>query len=373
MGQRPEGRGVTANIDADLEQRRVIGDEGSTAPARQCSDYSRLSRQIKDAGLLERRRGYYLARLALNVILVAGAGVLLVVVGDSWWQLGVAVYWAIVSTQLGFTGHEAGHRQILVSRRGNDIAGYLHGTLAIGLSYEWWVDKHNRHHRHPNVVDADPDIGTGALVFTADHAAARGRFGRLMGRHQSVFFFPLLALEALNLHVASWRSVAVRGARRRWLEASLLLIYDVGYVFAIFSTMPMGKAFAFVAVHQALFGVYLGCSFAPNHKGMPMLTAEESLDFLRRQVLTSRNVRGGALMGALLGGLNWQIEHHLFPSMPRPNLRRAQPLIKQFCAEAGLPFAETSLGRSYRLAVGHLREVGRAPGTGPLRPEASTQ
>ena len=61
----------------------------------------------------------------------------------------------------------------------------------------------------------------------------------------------------------------------------------------------------------------MGCSFAPNHKGMPTIAPEEELDFLRRQVLTSRNVRGGLLTDFALGGLNYQIEHHLFPSMPR--------------------------------------------------------
>jgi hypothetical protein len=57
-----------------------------------------------------------------------------------------------------------------------------------------------------------------------------------------------------------------------------------------------------VAVHQGLFGLYLGCAFAPNHKGMPTLTQADELDFLRRQVLTSRNVAGGRLVDWLLGG-----------------------------------------------------------------------
>ena len=74
-------------------------------------------------------------------------------------------------------------------------------------------------------------------------------------------------------------------------------------------------------MHQAVFGLYMGCSFAPNHKGMPIIEPDEKLDYLRRQVLTSRNVRGGWFIDQLLGGLNYQIEHHLFPSMPRANLR----------------------------------------------------
>ncbi|MGH8891570.1 MAG: fatty acid desaturase family protein [Acidothermaceae bacterium] len=336
---------------------------GETPPARRrtASDYAALSRMVKDAGLLERRRWYYRWRLALNVVLVAVAGFAIFIARGTWWELFVAVYFAIVSTQLAFTGHEAGHRQIFRTRQANELAGYLHGNLMIGLSYDWWVDKHNRHHRNPNQIDTDPDIGNGVLVFSDDAAIARGRVGRFFARKQAFFFFPLLMLESLNLHVASIRNVVRTGARNRGIEAVLLAAHEIGYLALVFLSMSPLQAVAFIVVHQALFGMYLGCSFAPNHKGMRMLTPEESMDFLRRQVLTSRNVRGGAFVGALLGGLNWQIEHHLFPSMPRPNLRRARTLVRQFCADNGLPYAETSLFRSYALAVRHLHQVGKNP------------
>ncbi len=88
------------------------------------------------------------------------------------------------------------------------------------------------------------------------------------------------------------------------------------------------KAVAFAAVHQAVWGIYMGSTFAPNHKGMPIIAAADNLDFLRRQVLTSRNVRGGWFTDFALGGLNYQIEHHLFPSMPRGSLRHAQPIVR---------------------------------------------
>ena len=129
------------------------------------------------------------------------------------------------------------------------------------------------------------------------------------------------------------------------------------------------KAAAFVLVQQGLFGLYLGCSFAPNHKGMPTLTEAEELDFLRRQVLTSRNVRGSRLVDFLLGGLNYQIEHHLFPNMPRPNLRHAQPLVRAFCRQHDLAYTEATLFGSYAEALRHLHSRRRTPppGTGSRR------
>jgi hypothetical protein len=91
---------------------------------------------------------------------------------------------------------------------------------------------------------------------------------------------------------------------------------------------------------------------------MPTLTQADELDFVRRQVLTSRNVTGGRLVDWGLGGLNYQIEHHLFPNLPRPNLRHAQPLIRAFCHQHGLAYAEASLVGSYAQALRHLHTVG---------------
>jgi fatty acid desaturase len=96
---------------------------------------------------------------------------------------------------------------------------------------------------------------------------------------------------------------------------------------------------------------------------MPILDAADRSDFLRSQVLTSRNVRGGLLTDFALAGLNYQIEHHLFPSMPRPNLRRSQTMIGAFCRQHDLPYCQARLAGSYAQAMRHLNTVGRpAPG-----------
>ena len=128
------------------------------------------------------------------------------------------------------------------------------------------------------------------------------------------------------------------------------------------------KAIVFILVQQGLFGVYLGAAFAPNHKGMPILSQSDRSDFLRRQVLTSRNVRGGWLTDMALGGLNYQIEHHLFPSMPRPALRRSQPLIMEYCRQSGLPYCQASLVGSYAQALRYLADVGRSSGPSAVQP-----
>jgi fatty acid desaturase len=191
---------------------------------------------------------------------------------------------------------------------------------------------------------------------------------RAITRHQGALFFPLLTLEGLNLHVASFRWLRGRSMRLRRTEIVLLGVHAVGYLMAVAWLLPPVQALAFVAVHQAVFGVYMGCSFAPNHKGMPIIGAHEKLDFLRRQVLTSRNVRGGWIVDQLLGGLNYQIEHHLFPSMPRAHLRRAQPMVRAYCADQRIHYAETGLLASYAIAVRHLHHLGAPQRAARLAP-----
>jgi fatty acid desaturase len=355
---------VRSSAAATTETRQLA--PGSSAP-RRGSAYAQLSRQVKEAGLLERRPGYYAWKITVTIGLLAAGWAAFAVAGNSWWQLAVAAFLAAVFTQIGFLGHDAGHRQIFGTRRASYIAGILLGNLGIGLSYGWWVNKHNRHHAHPNTEDADPDIAVGALAFTTAQARNSRGLARLIFRYQAYLFFPLLLLEAVSLHVASAQALARRAARHRTWERALFTIHAIGYLTAVFLVLSPVKAVVFLIVQQGLFGLYLGCSFAPNHKGMPILDATDKTDFLRRQVLTSRNVRGGWLTDFALGGLNYQIEHHLFPSMPRPNLRHSQTLIEAFCQQHELPYCQASLVGSYALAVRHLNSVGR-----PARPGAAT-
>ncbi|MCN9240591.1 acyl-CoA desaturase [Streptomyces sp. RY43-2] len=329
-----------------------------TSPSRAGSDFARLSRRITEAGLLERRPGYYTVRLGTVIALLAAGWGAFFALGDTWWQLAVAAFLALMFGQVALVAHDLAHRQVFRRRRPSEIWGRLFGNLGIGMSYGWWMNKHTRHHANPNHEDLDPDVAPDILVWSTDQARESSGLARLIGGHQAPLFFPLLTLEGFNLHVSSVRALRSPWMKNRLLEGSLLFLHIAAYLSALFLVLSPGKAVAFLAVHQCLFGVYLGCTFAPNHKGMPTFSGDERPDFLRRQVLTSRNVRGGAFTDVMLGGLNYQIEHHLFPSMPTPHLRRAQALVRAYCAEIDVPYHETGLIQSYREALAHLHRVG---------------
>ena len=331
-----------------------------SAVAPPASDYRLLADQVKAAHLLDRRPGLYVTRMALTVAALAAAWTSLLVVGDTWAAMGVAPILGFAFTQVAFLGHDAGHNQIFRSHRANRLVGLVFANLLTGLSFGWWVPKHNAHHAHPNVVGRDPDIGTGAvaLTFTTEIASSRRGAGRFLARNQAWLFFPLLLLEGAGLHISGVDDVIRRRSRSGASEAALLAVHGALYVAALLWVLSPLRAFVFVVFHQGLFGLYLGCSFAPNHKGMPVLRDESDLDFVRRQVLTSRNVTGGWFVAFLFGGLNYQIEHHLFPAMPRANLSRARKIVRVFCTERGIAYEENSMVGSYRQALHYLKLAG---------------
>ena len=322
------------------------------------STYSKLSNVIREQGLLERTPVFYGGLFAVLTVALAGAFTALVLLGETWWQLVVAAGLGIIFTQFAFLAHEASHRQVFASGRANDRAGRILAAGVVGISYAWWMTKHSRHHANPNTIGKDPDIEVDTVSFLEEDAAKRRGFLRLLTRHQGYFFFPLLLLEGVNLHALSIRTLFTRGkVDGRTTELILLTVRFAAYLTLIFTVLPVGPAFAFLGVQLGVFGVYMGASFAPNHKGMPVIEPGVKVDFLSKQVLTSRNIRGTG-MTTLMGGLNYQVEHHLFPSMPRPYLAKAAAIVREHCANEGIPYTETTLIRSYAIVIDHLNKVG---------------
>jgi fatty acid desaturase len=323
------------------------------------SSYSSLLGSIRAAGLLERSRVFYVSVFATLVVALGGAITGFLMLGDSWFQLLIAAALGLIFTQFAFLGHEASHRQVFESGRANDRAGRVLASGVVGMSYSWWMNKHTRHHANPNMIGKDPDVAIDVISFVEEDAASARGLRALITRHQAALFFPFLLFEGINLHVKSFGHVFGRGkVDGRALEIALIGLRMAVVVGAVFWVLPFGMAVAFLAVQLAVFGVYMGASFAPNHIGMEVVPAGAKLDFLSKQVLTSRNVRGGFWMTAFMGGLNFQIEHHLFPSMSRPHLRRARALVRETCAREGISYTETSLRRAYLIVLTYLREIG---------------
>ncbi|WP_149083610.1 MULTISPECIES: fatty acid desaturase family protein [Microbacterium] len=326
----------------------------------QGSSFTALAQQVRGLGLLRRRYGYYWTRLVAAPLAVGLALLLFVWIGDTWWQLFTGAVLAVLFTQIAFLGHDAAHRQIFVSGRWNDWISLILGDLLVGMSYGWWQHKHTRHHANPNKLGSDPDIELPVIALTPQSVASqRHRSLAWLQAHQGLFFFPILLLEGISLHASSVRRVCSRGRlQRRWVEIAFLVVRLAGYPVLVFIVLSPGVAVTFLAVQLGVFGFYMGIAFAPNHKGMPVVPRDLVLDFLSRQVRMSRNIRGGRALDVLMGGLNYQVEHHLFPSMPRPHLRQAASIVQHYCEINRVPYTQVGLLASYAIVVRYINRVG---------------
>ena len=329
----------------------------ASSSGRVSSDYADLKAQVKQAGLLEKQVPFYIGVAGFLLALMGLSLYVAATLDFLWVQALNGAFMAVVFAQLGFYAHDAGHLQIFRSPHRNYLAMLGVGFL-MGLSPSWWLDKHNNHHVNPNDVDLDLDINLPVIAFNREQAVAKKGLARLIVKYQAFLFFPLLLIEALSIRADSAQFI-LRGknVKYRLAEALAIVGHFAIYFWLVFQLMTPMSAMVFVLVHQALIGVYMGSVFAPNHKGMLLLDRSTKLDFLRRQVLTSRNIRGNLFIDFLYGGLNYQIEHHLFPTIPRNRLASVRPIVRRFCRERDVPYHETGMVSSWREVLGHLDRV----------------
>ena len=324
--------------------------------------YFRLRRAVTEAGLFDRRYDYYLLRGFTSFGLLALALTLPFVLPEGWgWTVLASLAIGFTTIQAGILGHDAGHLAVCRRERTNSIVGQFCLSVVLGVSFSFWRARHNRHHTQTNDEELDPDLELGGL-FTLSEAEAASQRGwrRLMTRYQAYLFVPVVTvLLDLAFRSEGWRFVVreLRG-RRRVVEASLLLLS-----IALWATPLFFLGWRWLAIYigaQWVGNFYLNLVFATNHKGMPTWAAGVRLSFLERQVLSSCNVRPSRVVDYVFNGLNYQIEHHLFPTMPRVHFAQARPIIRAFLEEEGLPYEELGVVAAYRQVFGTLDRCGRA-------------
>jgi fatty acid desaturase len=355
----PDTRDVVRIVNSN---ELPLGFRGTTSAAtsKPISTYTALLATVREAGLLKRRTGFYIGMFVAITLLFAAAVTGSLFIGDSWFQLFIAAGIGLILTQYAFLAHETAHRQVFASGKTSDRVGRILASGVVGMSYAWWMSKHTRHHGNPNTVNKDGDIAYDTVSFLEQDAVQQRGLSRLFTQRQGYFFFPILLFEGVNLHVLSYKTLFGRGkVDKRSHEIAMVTIRFTLYLGLIFSFLPVGMAFAFVGVQLAVFGLYMGAAFAPNHIGMPIIPEASRVDFMSKQVLTSRNIVGRG-MSVGMGGLNYQVEHHLFPNMARPHLKAASALVRQHCAEHMVPYTETSIVEAFGTVIAHLNRVGLA-------------
>jgi fatty acid desaturase len=357
--------------ETSLRQNAVISPPvsppSSTADQKPAYDaspaaYRRLRRAVIEAGLMERRYGYYLWRTLLSYGFLVVGIVLQLTVPDGWgWSALVAVALGFALAQIAMIGHDCGHHQIFKAARPNWVLGMLCFSLVVGVGFWSWRWRHNVHHVETNDEDDDPDLSFGGFfTLNEQDAAARRGWSRMVVRYQAWLFVPVVAAAlSIIMRAEGWRyAIADLRGSRRLLELTLLTLNAVVW---LAPTLYFGWGWLGVfALSNVVGGLYLGMTIAPNHKGMPTWAGGTELTFMERQVIGSRNILPGRFAEFMFGGLNYQIEHHLFPTMPRANLGAAHRIVLPFCQAQGIPFEEASIWESYRQTFAALDTCGRA-------------
>ncbi len=335
--------------------------------ARNVSLYGQLLEQVKEKNLLQKTPKFYVKYFTIITVfsvLTWGAVIAVGLMTEGWWQLALLpliVIQGALTAQYGFIAHELAHQQVFENRKYNDYGALVVANLFAGLSYGFWMQKHNRHHGKPNMVGSDPDIDLRVVAFSTEQKYQKPSAERMLTRHQGWAFPMLVLFTAFDLLLDSFKSVfrkEGRGANLRFIEGAMLLVRLIFPLAFYALVLPLWAAPIAWFAYMIAFGGFMGVAFAVNHIGMPLVEKGSRIGFLERQVLTSRNITPGAVNDTFLGGLNYQVEHHLFPSMSRPMLSKVRPLVQAFCAEHSIKYTEVSFTKGFSDVISYLNEVG---------------
>jgi fatty acid desaturase len=266
---------------------------------------------------------------------------------NAFFQFFNAVFFAFFSVQLGMIGHDLSHGAVFTSATANRVCASLAWGFFGGLSETRWFEKHNRHHIQPNHIGFDPDVGI-PFMFTDLQVEAKSDFlRRWMLPYQHIIFWPALAF------VYPWNimlSVRHYLDELSWYvfgELILVVIHFAILFTIVFGFLPVPVALLFLTTAFAAIGVYMGIVFAPNHKGRPELSKDDAFTWVH-QILLTRDLFPSWVTFYVCGGLNFQIEHHLFPTMSRLKYWEAHKIVKHFCEAHGIEHHETSWAGSVK-------------------------
>jgi fatty acid desaturase len=337
--------------------------------------YSELLNKVKAEGLLAKNPAFYIKRFIIisTISMLLWAASVTVSVLDLSWSLALpmVILLGVCAAQFGFISHETSHRQVFLSNKRNDFYGKITANLFAGLSYGFWMKKHTQHHKTPNQIHKDPDIHIRVLAFRTEDMEEKKFPEKVLTKNQGWLFPILLTLTGFDLLLDSFVTIFTKGKdgkplKGRFGEFAMMMVRQIAPIIAlVFLFGPIFGGILWLSF-MLTFGLFMGGAFAPNHKGMPLIPEDSKINFFERQVLTSRNVSPSWLKDNLMGGLNYQIEHHLFPSMPRPNLARAREIVIEFCKENRVPYTEAGLFESYGLVIKYLNKVGLSSNTDPF-------
>ncbi len=300
-------------------------------------DYIELKQLVQNRKLLEKRPGFYLVFIFSTYVAFIGS-LVAYYYSNSWITMVISlILVCFFRVQMGGIMHDSGHRAISNSVWKNNLLGHIAATL-LGISFGDWRPRHDNHHAHTNEEEHDTDLMIPVLSYTQSRLQKKKGIEKFLVRFQHYIYFFLACFATFSIQLDSLKNILSKRDKHVYWEAALFIAGVSLWLILPFIIFPLPKALVFVLLGNVLASQYIMHVFAPNHKGMPELPAGVKLSFVEQQIVTSRNVQSSPLFDYFYLGLNYQIEHHLFPNCPRPSLKKIMPLVKSYCQKRGLPY-----------------------------------
>jgi predicted heme/steroid binding protein/fatty-acid desaturase len=357
--------------------------------------YRDLRTQLMAMGMFKSNPWFYAYKCFFNMCMWATAVALVAFTDDVALHVVSAVILGLFYQQCGWLAHDFLHHQAFKKRRYGDYLGLYWGNLMQGYSVQWWKNKHNGHHAVCNLhsstalaQDGDPDIDTMPLLAWSLKQAQSYReleadgkdsgFVKFMIKYQAMFYLPILMIARLSWMNESFKNAFSLGAasenlkmerERKGLQYPILEKVGIvlHYVWAIslasgFGRFSFAYGLAYFLISTTTCGFFLGIVFGLGHNGMATYDADARPDFWKLQVTTTRNIIGGHgfpqfFVDWFCGGLQYQVDHHLFPTLPRHNLAKCHALVHSFCKEWDVSYHEADLVAVTGEVINHLSKV----------------
>lgn len=359
-------------IEEEMERFPSLDPETQTTII---SKYRQLDQRIKDEGLYNCNYQAYGIE-CLRYTLLALISYFFLHIGQyALSGIFLGMFWH----QLVFTVHDAGHMGITHDFYIDSCIGIGIADFLGGLSCCWWKRNHNVHHIVTNSAEHDPDIqhmpffAISTRFFESlrstyyDRIMTYDPFAKFMLRYQHYLYYPILTFGRFNLYVLSWQYIFLgQGPRKgpawwfRYLEMAgqVFFWYWFGYLTVYRSIPTAGSRFAFVMLsHAVTMPVHVQITL--SHFAMSTADLGVAESFPQRMLRTTMDVDCPEWLDFFHGGLQFQAVHHLFPRIPRHNLRRCQKLVMEFCEDVGIPYALYGFKEGNEKVIGHLGDVAR--------------
>jgi fatty acid desaturase len=291
-----------------------------------------------------------------------GATLWLAWFGGSWAAAGAGyVGLALVLAQFAFVGHDAGHGSVSARGALNRALGQAAMTLVTGLAFDEWIGRHRAHHQFCQDEARDPDMAVALVVSLTERSRrAKGPLGRWLTRQQWLHIWLLSLFFGHSQRLLSQAAVLAHPRRFRLDGAMLGLHFGLWFGLPLALGAPFAAALLAYLVPLTLLGPYLAAIFWVNHIGMPLVDEPESFSFFEHQAATSRTIVNPPGWDWLFGGLNFQVEHHLFPQVPSDRLGALHGIVRAHFARAGLAYNAATWPEAVAAVARHLRRVARA-------------